>query len=55
MLGARLTSYHNLYFLIKMMENAREAIKEERFYEFKEEFKKNYQMGKESEWIKPKS
>ncbi len=54
-LGARLTSYHNLHFLIKMMENAREAIKEERFYEFKEEFKKNYQMGKESEWIKPKS
>ncbi len=54
-LGSRLTSYHNLYFLIKMMENARKAIKEERFYEFKEEFKKNYTTGKESEWIKPQS
>lgn len=55
MLGARLTSYHNLYFLIKMMKDARKAIGEERFYEFKEEFRKNYTTGKESEWIKPQS
>ena len=53
-LGQRLATYHNLYFLIKLMKNAREAILEDRFTEFKEEFIKNYNMGKESDWIKPK-
>lgn len=28
--GIRLTSYHNLYFLIKLMEDVREAIMEDR-------------------------
>gem|GEM_PF-2376 len=37
-LGLRLTSYHNLHFLIKLMKDAREAIKEKRFKEFKENF-----------------
>ena len=41
-LGARLLSYHNLYFLLKMCENIRLAIKEDRFLEYKEEFYKNY-------------
>ena len=41
-LGQRLATYHNLYFLIKLMKNAREAILEDRFTEFKEEFIKNY-------------
>ena len=54
-LGQRLTTYHNLYFLLKLMEDARNAILEKRFKEFKEEFIKNYTMGKNSEWIKPKS
>ena len=36
------------------MKNAREAILEDRFTEFKEEFIRNYNMGKESDWIKPK-
>jgi queuine tRNA-ribosyltransferase len=53
-LGQRLATYHNLYFLIKMMNDAREAIKAERFYEFKDDFIKNYSLRKESEWIKPK-
>jgi tRNA-guanine transglycosylase len=44
-----------LYFLLKLMNDARQAIIEKRFKEFKEEFEKNYNMGKESEWIKPKS
>ena len=39
-LGLRLTSYHNLYFLIKLMKDARKAIKEKRFKEFKERFGK---------------
>ena len=54
-LGQRLATYHNLYFLLKLMEDARNAILEKRFKEFKEEFIKNYTMGKNSEWIKPKS
>ena len=54
-LGQRLATYHNLHFLLKLMDNAREAIIDGRFKEYKEEVLKNYAMGKESEWIKPKS
>ncbi len=36
--GKRLLSIHNIRFLIHMMEQAREAIKEDRFSEFKKEF-----------------
>jgi queuine tRNA-ribosyltransferase len=36
-LGKRLLSLHNLRFLIKIMEGARQAIKEDRFLEYKEE------------------
>lgn len=52
-LGQRLATYHNLYFLINLMKNARKAIKENRFVEFKEEFVKKYNLGKNSDWIKP--
>ena len=41
-LGLRLTTIHNLYFLIKLMERIREAIKEDRLLEFKDEFYKKY-------------
>lgn len=41
-LGARLLSKHNLYFLLKLMENIRVSINEDRFLEFREEFYKNY-------------
>ena len=41
-LGLRLTTIHNLYFLIKLMENIRKAIKENRLLEYKEEFYKKY-------------
>ena len=41
-LGARLLSIHNLRFLTRLMENIRQAIKEDRLLEFKEEFYKNY-------------
>lgn len=37
-LGPRLTSYHNLYFSLKLMENIRQAIKEDRLLDFKREF-----------------
>ena len=41
-LGQRLLSIHNLRFLIRIMEDIREAIKEDRFLELKEEFYNNY-------------
>ena len=44
-LAARLTSYHNLYFLIRLMDRAREAIEQNRFPEFKHEFFENYNQN----------
>ena len=41
-LGARLTSYHNLYFLVQLMKELREAIATESLLEFREEFFKHY-------------
>ena len=41
-LGPRLLSIHNSRFLIKMMEEIREAIKEDRFLSYKEEFLSKY-------------
>ncbi|MDD3304235.1 MAG: tRNA guanosine(34) transglycosylase Tgt [Clostridia bacterium] len=41
-LGARLLSIHNLRFLVNLMENVREAIKEDRLLEFRETFYKKY-------------
>ncbi len=40
--GKRLLSIHNLRFLISVMEGAREAIKEDRFLEYKDEILKKY-------------
>jgi len=45
-LGIRLLSMHNLRFLIKLMENIREALREDRFLEFRQEFYRKY-YGKE--------
>lgn len=41
-LGARLLSIHNLRFLVNLMENVRQAIKEDRLIEFRDEFYKKY-------------
>ena len=41
-LGSRLATIHNLYFLIKLMENIREAIKDDRLLEYREEFYKKF-------------
>ncbi|WP_132996448.1 tRNA guanosine(34) transglycosylase Tgt [Sporanaerobacter acetigenes] len=41
-LAARLATIHNLYFLIKLMENIRTAIKEDRLLEYREQFYKKY-------------
>ncbi len=45
-LGARLLSYHNLYFLKTLMKDIREAIKEDRLQDFKDEFFHNYGYDK---------
>ncbi|SCJ78892.1 Queuine tRNA-ribosyltransferase [uncultured Eubacterium sp.] len=42
MLSAMLLSNHNLHFLLKMMENIRTAIEEDRFLEYKGEFYDKY-------------
>jgi len=41
-LGARLMTIHNLRFLTKLMEDVRQAIKEDRLFEFRDEFYKKY-------------
>jgi len=42
MLGATLASVHNLHFVTKLVDDIRESILEERFFEFKEDFIKKY-------------
>ena len=42
-LGQRLLSIHNLRFLIRIMEEIRKSIKEDRFLEYKKEFLTNYE------------
>ena len=40
--GQRLVSYHNLHFLIHLMEQIREAIRQDRLLDFREEFFEQY-------------
>ncbi len=42
--GGRLTSIHNLRFLIRMMEEIRQAIAEDRFLDYRREFYERYDM-----------
>ncbi|MBP1968779.1 queuine tRNA-ribosyltransferase [Virgibacillus natechei] len=44
--GFRLTTYHNLYFLLKLMEQVRISISEDRLGDFKEEFFEQYGFNK---------
>jgi len=41
-LGVRLNTYHNLYFFISLLKEARKAIVEKNFINFKKEFLKNF-------------
>lgn len=43
--GIRLTTYHNLHFLLNLMEQVRTAIKEDRLGDFREEFFENYGLN----------
>ena len=49
MLGGRLLSIHNIRFLIREMEEIREAIKNDNLLNYKEEFIKNYTSNKHRE------
>jgi queuine tRNA-ribosyltransferase len=40
--GLRLTSYHNLHFLINLMSQVRQAIREDRLLDFRDEFFEQY-------------
>ena len=51
-LGQRLATYHNLYFLIKLMKDARKAILENSFKKYKDDFTKDYLSDKDHEWLK---
>jgi len=44
--GLRLTSYHNLYFLVNLMEKVRQAIREDRLGDFRDEFFEAYGFNK---------
>jgi len=44
-LGYRLLSIHNTHFLLNLMKNIREAIKEDRFQEFKSDFYNKYGLN----------
>lgn len=44
MLGAQLASIHNLRFLVRLMEQVRQAIREDRLLDFRREFFENYDM-----------
>lgn len=46
--GARLLSIHNIRFLIKMMEEIRVAIRENRFLNYKEDFINTYNCKEEN-------
>ena len=51
-LGKRLLSLHNLRFLLKLSEDMRQAIQEDRLLEFKKEFMDKYGQGKPTTLIK---
>ncbi|HHW62138.1 MAG TPA: tRNA guanosine(34) transglycosylase Tgt [Syntrophomonadaceae bacterium] len=44
MLAARLLSYHNVYFLIHLMKKIREAIQQDRFLSFSQQFYQHYKF-----------
>ncbi|NLY79321.1 MAG: tRNA guanosine(34) transglycosylase Tgt [Lysinibacillus sp.] len=44
--GLRLTTYHNLYFLLRLMEQVRQAIREDRLLDFRDEFFEQYGFNK---------
>lgn len=50
-LGPRLTTIHNLYFLIKLMEKIRESIKNDNLQKLRDEFYTNYGYNRDGDCI----
>jgi tRNA-guanine transglycosylase, queuosine-34-forming len=48
-LGARLTTIHNLHFLIKLMEKIRQSIREDNLLKFRDEFYSKYGYNRDDE------
>lgn len=46
--GIRLTTYHNLYFLLELMRQVRQAIREDRLGDFRDEFFEKYGLNEEN-------
>ncbi len=46
--GIRLTTYHNLYFLLHLMEQVRQAIRDDQLLEFREQFFEAYGFNEEN-------
>ncbi len=46
--GIRLTTYHNLHFLLEMMRGVRQAIREDRLLDFRDDFFERYGMNDNS-------
>lgn len=46
--GIRLTSYHNLYFLLNLMKQVRQAIMDDNLLEFRAAFFEEYGFNKEN-------
>lgn len=46
--GIRLTTYHNLYFLLELMRGVRQAIREDRLRDFRDEFFERYGLDENS-------
>ena len=46
--GLRLTSYHNLYFLLDLMKQVRQAIMDDELLDFKEAFFEQYGLNVEN-------
>ncbi len=46
--GMRLTSYHNLYFLLNLMRQVRQAIMDDNLLEFRQHFFEEYGFNKEN-------
>ena len=55
LLGLRLVSLHNLHFYVKLIQLSREAIREDRFNTFKEEFFKRYNKKEKQNGIRSES
>jgi tRNA-guanine transglycosylase, queuosine-34-forming len=47
-LGMRLTSHHNLYFLVNLMKNVRQAIMDDNLLEFRQDFFESYGYNKDN-------